>query len=60
MDRDENDTPGELRGGPDDLPSRMGSLHGQIWIASDADEDWAETTRLMEEGPVLPDEPTTA
>jgi hypothetical protein len=34
----------------------MGSLRGQIRIAPDVDEDWTETVRLMEEGPIFPDE----
>jgi prevent-host-death family protein len=41
---------------PGDLPSWMGSLRGQIWTAPDVDEDWAEMVRLMEEGPIFPDE----
>ena len=36
------------------LPSWLGSLQGQIWMAPDIDEAWAEVVRLMEEGPVFP------
>ena len=49
-----------VREGPDGLPSWMGSLRGQIWIAPDADDDWAGTVRLMEEGPIFPDESSDA
>jgi prevent-host-death family protein len=45
---------------PAALPSWMGSLRGQIRIAADADEDLLETRRLMEEGPIFPDEPSDA
>ncbi len=54
------DAPDEASGTPDGLPSWMGSLRGQIRIAADADEDWAATIRLMEEGPIFPDEPSDA
>ena len=42
------------------LPSWMGSLRGQIWIAPDVDEDWGAMVRLMEEGPIFPDESSGA
>lgn len=50
------DAPVDSREPPGALPSWMGSLRGQIRIAPDVDEDWTETVRLMEEGPIFPDE----
>lgn len=52
--------PADTPEGPDTLPSWMGSLRGRIWIAPDDHEDWAETVRLMEEGPIFPDESSDA
>jgi prevent-host-death family protein len=54
------DAPDEAPAGPDALPSWMGSLRGQIRIAPDADEAWAETMRLMEEGAIFPEGPSDA
>jgi prevent-host-death family protein len=40
------------------LPSWMGSMKGEIWIAPDAFEPDEELIRLMEDGPIFPpDEP---
>ncbi len=50
--------PGLAKDVPGDLPSWMGSLRGQIWMSPDIDEDWTETMRLMEEGPIFPVEPS--
>jgi prevent-host-death family protein len=39
-----------------DLPSWMGSLRGQIWIAPDIEEFEKELAEQMENGPVFPTE----
>lgn len=51
---EERSTPFESRS----LPSWVGSMKGEIWIAPDAFEPDEELIRLMEDGPIFPpDEP---
>jgi prevent-host-death family protein len=50
----------DSRAAAGDLPSWMGSLRGQIRMAPDLDDDWAEEIRLMEDGPIWPSEPSEA
>ena len=38
------------------LPSWMGSMRGEIWIAADAFEPDEDLIRLMEDGPIFPPE----
>ena len=40
------------------LPSWVGSLRGQIWIAPDIEEFEKELARQMEENPIFPPDPT--
>jgi prevent-host-death family protein len=40
------------------LPSWVGSLRGQIWIAPDIEEFEKELARQMEDNPIFPPDPT--